>query len=210
MRILWNENEKQFEAQFAIGEQWQSDKDAAQAAGFRTDGPPAWRWLTAKASVLTKLKAQASADALHVPALSITREAMGAYNRLRTIEDRDAELKKFAKEQKKLQKKEQEQRQIESEREPGNEVEPEYEARHYRRVPEYWKGKHEITRADLPADVMARLDQRQPIPVRKAEPIGKCKVCGEPTYDPEESDFCLWCSGRGEEKFFEEIINGVD
>jgi hypothetical protein len=54
---------------------------------------------------------------------------------------------------------------------------------------------------------MARLDKHEPIPVRKAEPIGKCKVCGEPTYDPEESDFCLWCSGHGEENFFEELLD---
>jgi hypothetical protein len=202
MRILWNENEKQFEAQLTKGEMWQADQAAASDAGFRTAGPPAWIWRATRAAVLDKLKTNRPASGL-----TITKEALDAYNRLRAIEDRDAELKKFAKEQKKLQKKEQEHRQIESEREPGDEVEPEYEVRHYRKVPEYWKGKHEITRADLPADVMARLDQRQPIPVRKAEPIGKCKVCGEATYDPEESDFCLWCSGRGEEQFLDELLS---
>lgn len=204
MRIIWDQNENQFEAQFATGEQWQSDKDAASSAGFRTDGPPAWRWRATKAAVLTKLKA--SASTLSFSPISITREAMDAYNRLRAIEDRDAELKKFAKEQKKLQKKEQEQRQIEAEREPGDEVEPEYETRHYRTIPEYWKGKHEITRDDLPADTLARLSQRESIPLRKAEPIGKCSICGDNLYFPEEPPNCWWCEGRGEEKFFDELL----
>jgi hypothetical protein len=202
MRILWNENEKRFEAQFSTGEMWQSDKDAAQGAGFRTDGPPAWIWRATKAAVLDKLKTNRPASGL-----AITKEALDAYNRLRAIEERDIELEKFAKEQKKLQKKEQERAKIEAEREDGEEVSPEYETTRYRPVPEYWKGKHEITRADLPADVVARLDKHEPVPVRKAEPTGKCKVCGEPTYDPEESDFCLWCSGHGEENFFEELLD---
>ena len=202
MRILWNENEKQFEAQFATGDQWQADKDAAQAAGFRTDGPPAWRWYTEKAATLTKLKA--SASTLSFSPISITREAMDAYNRLRKSEESVEELKEYAKQQKKLQKKAHEREQIKAEQD--GEVEPEYEARHYYKVPEYWKGKHEITRGDLPADTLARLSQRESIPLRKAEPIGKCSICGDNLYFPEEPPNCWWCEGRGEEKFLDELF----
>lgn len=203
MRITWNENEKQFESQFATGDQWQADKDAASSAGFRTDGPPTWTWRAQKASVLTKLKA--SASTLSFSPISITREAMDAYNRLRKSEESVEELKEYAKQQKKLQKKAHEREQIKAEQD--GEVEPEYEARHYYKVPEYWKGKQEITRDDLPADTVARLNKHELLPVRRdAEPIGRCVFCGELTYEPEQSDRCLWCEGRGEEKFFDELL----
>jgi len=201
MRITWNENAQQFEAQFSTGDQWHADQTAASDAGFRTDGPPAWVWRATKAAVLDKLKANRPTSGL-----TITKVALDAYNHLRAIEDRDAELKKFAKEQKKLQKKAQEREKIKSEREDGEEISPEYEPTRYRPIPEYWKGKQEITWADLPADIMARHAQRESVPVRRAEPLGKCRICGGSTYDPDEFDFCLWCSGRGEENFLIELF----
>jgi hypothetical protein len=202
MRITWNENENRFEAQFSKGDQWRNEQQLASSAGFHTDGAPAWCWFTAKAAVLTKLKDKVAADKLPI-SLSVTRSALDAYNRLREAEEQVEELKKYAKEQKKLQKKAQERVRIEAD---GGD-DSGYTSSHYHPVPAYWEGKQEITRADLPADVMARLDKREPIPQRRAEPIGKCRVCGDATYDPDEFDFCLWCSGRGEEQFLDELLS---
>lgn len=205
MRIVWNDNEQRFEAQFSQGEQWTLDQSAASSAGFHTDGPPSWCWHTQKASVLTKLKAQTSASASPLP-LSITKPALDAYNRLRAIEERDDELKKLAKEEKKRQKREKEKREIKAVL--GDEsIEPEYIGQHYHEIPEYWKGKVEITRSDLPADILVRYIQREHVRSTQAMPIGKCKICGDPTYDfIEDPDLCFWCGGNGEEKFMEELI----
>lgn len=201
MRIIWNENEKRFEAQFSTGQQWENDKAAAMDAGFKTTGPPAWIWYVYKSAALAKLRE-------HRPnsGLTITKEALDAFDHLQVVERRDAELKKFAKEQNKLQKKEQEREKIAAQREDGEEVSPEYEGRRYHPVPEYWEGKHEITRADLPADVMARLDKHESVPQRRAEPIGKCMICGDNLYYPDELPKCMWCEGHGEEQFLEELI----
>lgn len=205
MRITWNQNESRFEAQFGTGNEWQRDQTAASSAGFHSDGPPQWIWHTHKASSLTKLKESRTS----ISALSITPEALASYNRLHAIEQRNDELKAWAKEQKKKLAKEEEREKIEKQREEiGEECEPEYEARHYREIPEYWKGKNEITRADLPADVLARFVQHEPIPQRRAEPTGICVICAGLVYFFEKQDppTCLWCEGKGEDQFFEELI----
>ena len=202
MRIIWNQNEERFEAQFGSGDEWQRDQSAASASGFHTDGPPAWTWYSGKASSLDRLKKQIPSG------IVVTRPALDAYNRLHAAEQKNEELKTWAKEQKKKLKKEQEHEKIEAQREAeGDEkCEPEYEARVYREIPEYWKGKQEITLADLPADILARFVQRESIPQRRAEPIGVCTICGDNLYYPEEPLKCWWCEGRGEEKFLEELI----
>jgi hypothetical protein len=205
MRILWNENEKQFEAQLVKGDQWESEKNLVSDADFKTDGPPSWVWHVAKAAALTKLKS--SASALPVPvAINITRSALDAYNRLRAIEEKDAELKKFAKQQIKEQRRSQERAKIKAVL-GDEEIEPEYEAAHYNPVPDYWRGKQEITLGDLPEGIVARLSQHESIPQRRAEPIGMCKICGDATYFPEDLDSCFWCTGSGEEKFFENLLD---
>ncbi len=207
MRILWNENEKQFEAQFSQGDQWQSDKDLADASGFSTDGPPAWIWRTTKAATLTKL--QKTYPAGVSPSITITRTALDAYNHLRAIEERDAELRKFAKEQKKLQKKEQERSKIAAQHEEGDEIEPEYEPTCYREIPVYWTSKTEITRAGLPGDILARFVRHESFTHQElwAKPIGVCTICGDNLYFPEEPPVCFWCDGLGKEKFFEELLD---
>jgi hypothetical protein len=208
MRILWNADEKRFESQFSPGGMWENDKVAAQAAGFHSDGPPAWIWYASKASCLTKLKESRSS----ISALSITREALDAYNRLLAIEQRNDELKAWAKEQKKKLKKQEERDKIEAQHEAdgecGGDVEPEYQERHYYPLPDYWKGKTEIGRDDLPADVLARSVQREFISTERAKPTGTCGICGESIYFYESQDppICFWCEGNGEEKFFEELI----
>jgi hypothetical protein len=207
MRIIWNANEKYFEAQFSQGDQWQADKDLASEAGFQTDGPPAWIWRATKAASLTKLKL--SANALPVPVvINVTREALDAYNRLRTIEDRDAELRKFVKDQKKLQRKEQERTKIAAQHEDV-EIEPEYEPAHYREIPKYWATKTSISRDDLPADTLARLVRHESVIHQElwTKPIGICVICGDNLYFPEEPPMCFWCDGRGKEKFFENLLD---
>lgn len=206
MRIIWNENEKQFEAQFAQGDAWDGDKDAAQGAGFRTDGPPAWVWRTSKASHLTKLKESCRP----ISGLSITREALDAYNRLLEVERKNDELREYVKQQKKQQKKAAELAHIEADSE-GEQVEPEYEPQHYHEIPEYWRGKHEIGRGDLPADILARSVQREPVSLRtpRAVPTGTCVMCAGPVYFYEKQDpqTCLWCETRGQESFLDDMLD---
>ncbi len=205
MRITWNQNENRFEAEFAKGDAWDGDKDSASGAGFRTDGPPAWTWYATKASVLTKLK-----ENRPVSGLTVTREALDAYNRLLEVERKNEELRKYVKEQKKQYKKTVEKARIEADSQ-GEEVEPEYEPSHYYAMPEYWKGKQEITRADLPADVVARLDKHESVPQRRAEPTATCVMCTAPIYFYEKQDppTCLWCETQGEETFLDLLLDNV-
>jgi hypothetical protein len=153
MRITWNQNEERFEAQFASGEQWEADKTAAMDAGFKTTGPPAWVWFVSKSVALAKLRSHRPGSGL-----TISKEALDRFNYLQGVEQKNAELKAYAKEQEKRVKKEREQEKIQKQREEDGdgECEPEYAAHYFRETPEYWKGKDEITRADLPADVLAR------------------------------------------------------
>jgi hypothetical protein len=205
MKIVWSDNEKRFEAQFAPGENWQTDKDAAQSAGFKTDGPPAWIWHVSTASALALLKKALPSG------ITITREALDAYNHLQQVEQKNAELKAYIKEQKKLQKKAQEHTKIEAQREDieeGCKLEPAYEPQHYHAMPEYWKGKDEITRADLPADIVVRSLQHEPIPQRRAEMTARCVMCNDPIYFYEKQDppTCLWCETQGQEKFLDDLL----
>jgi hypothetical protein len=97
VRILWNDTEKYFQAEFAQAS-WAGDKDAAQAAGFRTSGPPAWTWFTTKPSVLTALRDK------HRPAeLTLTERALAEYKK-RNEEDvkKTALRKEFTKARKAL------------------------------------------------------------------------------------------------------------
>jgi hypothetical protein len=202
MRITWNKNEERFEAQFTSGPEWHADKAAAMDAGFKTTGEPAWVWFVHKSAALAKLREHRPGSGL-----TISKEALDRFNYLQKVEQKNAELKAYAKEQEKRIKREREREKIAALHEKDGEVvEPEYEPSHFQATPDYWKGKNEITRADLPADVMARFVQHESIPQRRAEPLGKCKICGDSTYFPEDSDLCFWCTGSGEEKFLEELI----
>lgn len=202
MRIIWNPNEERFEAQFVTGEQWEADKTAAMDAGFKTTGPPAWTWFVLKSAALAKLREHRPGSGL-----TITKEALERFNYLQGVEKKNAELKAYAKAEEKRIKKEREQEKIREQREENGdgECEPEYEPRYYREIPDYWKGKSEITRGDLPADVLARFDKCESIPQRRAETIGNCPICGDVMYYP-EGPTCLWCDGNGEEQFLEEMI----
>ena len=88
MRIIWNPEFRQFEAQLSAGEQWASDQQAAKAAGFRTEGPPDWKWVAFRAAVLTKLKSLKPSSGI-----TISPDALGHYNTLKTAEDKNAEVR---------------------------------------------------------------------------------------------------------------------
>lgn len=88
MRIIWDSNFKQFEAQLSSGEYWASDQQAVKAAGFKTEGPPDWKWLTHRARPLTILR-----DSKPQSGLTITSEALQNYNRLKAAEDANLAVK---------------------------------------------------------------------------------------------------------------------
>jgi hypothetical protein len=88
VRIIWNLTFKQFEAQLSNGEQWAQDQQAVKMAGFKTEGPPDWKWVAFRAAVLTKLKSAKPASGI-----TITPDALMNYQRLKTLEDANAVVK---------------------------------------------------------------------------------------------------------------------
>lgn len=88
VRIIWDPNFKQFEAQLSSGESWASDQQAVKAAGFKTEGPPEWRWVAFRAAVLIKLK-----KANPSSGLTITPEALEHFKTLKTAEDTNATVR---------------------------------------------------------------------------------------------------------------------
>jgi hypothetical protein len=99
MRIIWNSKFKQFEAQLTTGENWSDDQQAVKQAGFKTEGPPSWVWLTQRAKPLTALR-----NSKPLSGLTITPQALENYNRLLKQEEANAKVKKQLKEAKKAQK----------------------------------------------------------------------------------------------------------
>lgn len=93
MRLTWNPKEYCFEAEF---QDFQNDLAAVKAAGFKTTGPPDWKWFTFKPAVLEKLRKNRPPSGL-----TIMQDALDQFTRLRK-EDADriallAELKKSKK-----------------------------------------------------------------------------------------------------------------
>lgn len=74
MRIIWNEADKCFEAEFAQGDQWAEDQAAAKGAKFRTTGPPSWKWQAFTVKPLNALKKKRPTSGL-----SISQEALAMY-----------------------------------------------------------------------------------------------------------------------------------
>ena len=88
MRIIWNPDFKQFEAQLDAGSNWATEQQAVKAAGFKTEGPPDWKWVTFRAGNLIKLKvANPSLN------LTITPEALEHFKTLKTAEDANAAVR---------------------------------------------------------------------------------------------------------------------
>jgi hypothetical protein len=100
VRIVWNSQFKQFEAQ--INGDFKTEQEAIKEAGFRGEGPPEWKWVAFRAAVLTKLKE----SKLN---LTITTEALEHYNRLKAQDDANKAVLDQLKEAKKKLKKEEKQ-----------------------------------------------------------------------------------------------------
>ena len=101
MRIIWNDQDKSFQAELTPGDLWRGDMEAAKAAGFRTAGPPSWTWSTQKASVLNKLR-----DHKPESGLTLTEVALSHYKQINEREEKKAALKKQFQELQKKAKKE--------------------------------------------------------------------------------------------------------
>jgi hypothetical protein len=84
MRIIWNQKESCFEAEF---QDFQGDLAAVKAAGFRTTGAPGWVWYTLKVEALDKLRKNRPASGL-----TILEDALVEYNRLKEQETKKAAL----------------------------------------------------------------------------------------------------------------------
>ena len=100
MRIIWNEQFKQFEAELTAGDMWSDDQQAVKAAGFLTEGPPEWKWLTFRVQVLNKLKKSAPKSGIR-----ISPEALSNYKRLLAQKEANDEIIRKLKEAKKDVKK---------------------------------------------------------------------------------------------------------
>lgn len=83
MRLVWNKQERSFEAEF---QDFKGDLEAVKAAGFKTSGPPSWVWYATKASQLDKLKEKRPAS------LTILEDALLEYQKLKKEEDEKAAL----------------------------------------------------------------------------------------------------------------------
>lgn len=102
MNIIWDNANKEFVAQF---EEFAGDLEAVKAAGFRTDGPPGWRWFAPAPGVkaLNRLRANKPASGL-----TISVDALEIYKPLAEIEEKNQavldRLKDYKKTLKKAQK----------------------------------------------------------------------------------------------------------
>ena len=95
MNIRWNTTNKRFEAEFSAD--FQGDLDAVKAAGFKTDGPPAWIWHTNKVAVLNSLRTSSRPAS----GLTIDNDALAVYVPLNIIAQKNAEIKQQLKEERK-------------------------------------------------------------------------------------------------------------
>lgn len=95
MRILWNDQEKTFQAEF--GQQnWASDQQAVKKAGFYTTGPPQWLWYCQKIKSLLQLKEKPPASGI-----TITPEALQHFLKLKEQYDKNQIVVQQLKEAKK-------------------------------------------------------------------------------------------------------------
>ncbi len=100
MRIVWDQNESRFLVELTPGELWREDMEAVKAAGFRTTGPPDWKWYATKATSLNKLR-----DKRPSSGLTLTEVALQKYQILNHVEQQKLDLRKKFKEAQKQAKK---------------------------------------------------------------------------------------------------------
>jgi hypothetical protein len=165
MRVLWDDAESAFLAEFTPGEQWAGDLESAKTAGFKTSGPPNWKWLARKAAVLNKLRQNKPASGL-----TLTEVAFQHYKSINEREEKKAELKKNFQKLKKAADKESK--------------DPEVSGLVELVIPE----KGYIDASDLPSSAYQVVVYTPP-----PSPKDTCFICEEPVYFYEKSGICLWC-----------------
>jgi hypothetical protein len=172
MLITYNSN--RFELVLQSGQAWQAEKESAQAAGFKCDGPPSWIWATLKALTVAKLRENRPAT------LEITPQALEEFNKLIGQEQENQKIIDQVKELKK------EQRKKEKRVERIEEL--------VTSIPAYWQDKDEIGHEDLPPSVIERCTMKTEC-IRPAPPTLLCEYCQEPVYYYERQDppTCIWC-----------------
>lgn len=169
MRISWSDEHRAFEAEFAPGDAWAGDQQAAKDAGFKTQGPPSWAWRTATVKPLNALKAKRPESGL-----TISEEALAKYLPMQKAFEENETVLALLKEKKKVQKKKEK---VES-HEGMTKVE----------VPE----KGYIDATDLPKytpPVVCAFARTSPLDSNAS----KCISCGDVLYVYEHPKFCLWC-----------------
>ncbi len=169
MNIRYNAAFRRYEAEFTSD--FNGDLSAVKNAGFKTDGPPAWVWYTAKIPVLNKLR-----EHKPVSGLTITPDALEVYKVQAEQEARKAELKKQFSVLEKKAKKER------------KDKEQEAATSTLFNIPE---GQIWIGPEDLPPK--PPFVSELPVPVPHKGPW--CHVCGQPVYlyELQEPPTCLWC-----------------
>ena len=90
MNIRWNPDLCRFEAEL---HDFKDEQPRLKAAGWKTDGPPAWVWYSVKSEPLTKLRTNRPA------VLTISSEARTEYTRLKEVADCNAATKALLAEQ---------------------------------------------------------------------------------------------------------------
>lgn len=206
MRIVWNSIERSFDCEFAGGDQWKVDQEAAKAAGFKTEGAAGgWVWYTQKITVLLKLKTL-------VQDISITPEALEQFKELKRLADVNAEiLKKFETEkalargeltpdQKAANKADREVKRAEKEQKRIAAGKPPKE----KHAPRARGGDIKSYTPDL-SRLHELVGLHKYIP--PTPPDLKCIYCQDPVYFYEFTDVprCLWCS-----KINEKSIDNVN
>lgn len=164
MRVVWNEPERCFEAVFTQGEFWRDDLEAAKAAGFKTNGPPAWTWHTRKAEVLNKLRKNRPKSGV-----TLTEVALKAYGVLDQQAKTKAEIKKAFGAARKIDKK--------------TSFDPKTSGLTPMKVP----SRGYIIASDLPPYIPTYEKFILPPPPKEL-----CLICDEPIYFYEYL-ICLWC-----------------
>lgn len=164
MNIQWDNLAREFVAEFSSD--FQGDLEAVKEAGFRTNGPPEWRWHAPAPGIkaLNRLRKNRPASGL-----IISPEAFEVYKPLAEMEAKNDEVRAKLAEIKKQQKK----------------VEKEA-AKSQPQIPE---GKMYIEAADLPP--MPPYVSSHTIP--DVPFTGICLSCGSRLYFYESKDLCLWC-----------------
>jgi hypothetical protein len=176
MNIRWDTTEQIFIAEFS--QDFAGDLEAAKAAGFRTNGPPEWRWHAPSPGIkaLNRLRKNRPQSGL-----TITEEALAIYKPLAEAEAKNAEVRTKLAEEKKKAKKERKNKELES---TGNSMLEGLTSE------KWWIGAE-----DLPPAPPFKSAYIPPTP-----PELKCFVCHQPLYPYEYTDvaMCLWCAKTSE------------